>query len=291
MQHPQPQHCSSCHSPLAPRQAFLPTQPQHRHTHATSSGRGMPVRCVVQLSALLPTLPCCLPLQYMVTCTATLASGSATAPSAPSMLTTPLDGWAPHCTIVAFHATLASPMAHRAHCCPELAASVCACFLQCCFGAWNEHVCCQAHRIDRRNRLLAAACSGVSIASATATNPTSASFLLSPPASGVIISTYRVTACPTDGGACVTQACITVNCLVDALSPGTTYTATASATSTSSAAALPVSNRVTFTMPLAGGPALTSAQVLSSTTAVVTANHPAGVTYNSVRRAALLCGT
>ena len=64
--------------------------------------------------------------------------------------------------------------------------------------------------------------------SATPTSPTTATAVITPPASGGPYPTYNVTLCPSSGaGTCVTATCSNpTSCPITGLQPGTTYSAT-----------------------------------------------------------------
>ena len=117
-------------------------------------------------------------------------------------------------------------------------------------------------------------------ATAVATSPTTAAVTLNPPSTGGPVSSYTVTMCSTAGGACVTAACPTINCLVPGLTPNTQYSTTAVATQSGKPSA--PSEPVSVTTPPTAAPALTSATPTSPTTAIVTADPPAGTTFKSV---------
>ena len=120
-------------------------------------------------------------------------------------------------------------------------------------------------------------CSAPSIVVAAPTSPTAAEVTLNPPANSGPADSYQVSACPTAGGACITATCSSPECAITGLRPNTPYTVTADAIV--GGRPVPTSNAVELTTPQAGAPALTSAGEASSTTALVIAKPPQGVTF------------
>ena len=141
---------------------------------------------------------------------------------------------------------------------------------------------CDQHNCSLFHPSVSFFCSGGLLANLAATSPSTASLLLNPPAPGVSIGHYTVTACPISGGACITQTCQTINCAVTGLASGTTYSITSSAVTTGGVQ-LPASSPMQLTLPAAGAPALSAAQALSSTTAAIVVSPPKGSNYTSVR--------
>lgn len=112
------------------------------------------------------------------------------------------------------------------------------------------------------------------------TSPTTVLITLDVPAGSVPVDSYKVTACPKSGGACVPATCKTSVCAVPGLVPGTTYTVTADAIIDGQP--VPTSNSAEVSTPSAGAPSLTKADDTSSTTAHATARPPASVTFTEV---------
>lgn len=123
-------------------------------------------------------------------------------------------------------------------------------------------------------------CSAPSIVEVVPTSPTTAKVTLGvPPGTGPVDS-YKTTACPKNGGACITATCLTAECTVHGLVPGTTYVVTAVAIIDGKP--VPTSNTAEVSTPPAGAPALISADDTSSTTAYAVAQPPQGVTFTQV---------
>lgn len=115
---------------------------------------------------------------------------------------------------------------------------------------------------------------------ATPTSPTSATVAITPPpAADGPWPSYKVTACPVGGGACITTTCTTpASCPLTGLTPGTTYAVTAQGVRPDGTTS-PPSDEDIITTPSSLGVKLTIAEATGATTGLATATPLPGDTF------------
>jgi len=115
---------------------------------------------------------------------------------------------------------------------------------------------------------------------ATPLTPTTATVAITPPpAADGPWPSFKVTACPIGGGACITTSCTTpASCPLTGLTPDTTYAVTALGVRPDGSTS-PPSNEDIITTPSSLGVRLTSAEPTGATTGLATATPLPGVTF------------
>lgn len=120
------------------------------------------------------------------------------------------------------------------------------------------------------------------VADATATSPTTATVLLTPPTNGQAVSLYLAAVClKSQPTSCKRQNSTSIEFGFKSLTPGAKYEV--SATAWIGGKLVPASNSLPLTMPAQGAPTLLAADATGSASGEASAAAPSGTTFERVR--------